>query len=94
MRTYLEVLGCDLERDEDVGGEGDVPEGGAIVARNVRAVVEEPRPPVHRLVQRPVRRVVLRLREGAVLSLKQEFHFQFAAGLVSPGSSADIEMVD
>ena len=44
-------------------GEGDVPE------RNV--VVGEPRPPVHRLVQRSVRRVVLRLGEGALLRLKR-----------------------
>ena len=62
MLYYLEVLCGDLERDEDVCGEGDVPE--------LDVVVGEPRPPVHRLVQRSVRRVVLRLREGALLSLK------------------------
>ena len=67
LSSYLEVLGSDLERDEDVGGEGDVPESA--VARNCGAVVEEPRPAVHRLVEGLVGRVVLRLGEGAVFGL-------------------------
>ena len=50
-----------------MGGEGDVPESA--VARNVATVVEEPRPPVHRLVEGLVGRVVLRLGEGALLGL-------------------------
>ena len=64
---YLKVLGSDLERDEDVGGQGDVPQSA--VAWNVGAVVEKPRPPVHRLVKGFVGRVVLGLGEGTFFGL-------------------------